>query len=73
MLNNIQTFLDGIHLRDTEQRRQLCYGHRSVTIAFELFDILHAHNQQLLQALRKASMDPLAVSQAFLNFSAAQE
>ncbi len=59
-----------IHLRDTEDRRKLYYGHRAVTVAWELIHILHAHNHQLLKSLQLAKGNVEAVALAFQNFAA---
>lgn len=69
-----QGFLVEIANRDTNDRCQLFYGHRAVSVAFELMHILHAHNQQLLRHLQAAAKtgDLKAVAHAFQNFAHAE-
>jgi len=68
-----QGFIQEIRHRDTEDRRKLYYGHRAVSVAWEMIHILHAHNHQLLKSLQVAGNDVEAVARAFLSFAAAEK
>lgn len=73
-----QGFLAEIANRNSDDRRKLYYGHRALSVAYELMHVLHAHNQQLLRHLQAADKEEgldrklKAVAHAFLNFAHAE-
>jgi hypothetical protein len=70
---HVQSFLEGIRLRDTHERRTLCYGNKAVAVAFDLLRLICAHNTRLLEALRQAGTDHNAIARAFLKFAPAEK
>lgn len=62
----------GIHKRDSEDRRKICYSVKPFSVAIEFLPVLLSHHHRLLIDIKEANGDVPTVVNALSNFTNAK-